>query len=237
LEYLRTGFPYTANLAIPVSGYNTEASFTRPLGEQSSGTYVYQLSLPSSITLPPHSVKSVGFFQTNVTVESFSYYSFVFSPINSRGKLLNAYNLTSFNNFLPNGRLLVREQGRFLGQINLPNLSINETYTMVFGFDADITYRRQVEVLEGNDNSNSITYYVEYNFENCKLSRDVRVYFIESFSLFKYFQIRNISTTNDIPDLVSYGTDLRGLFYLPHKNGQKMISYNLILDKFETIVK
>jgi len=235
-EYLRTGLLYGANAAVPLSGYKIDASFTRPIGEQASGTYVYRLTSPLSITLPPHSVKSVEFFNTNVTVEPFVAYSSVFSPVNSNGKLSNAYNLTSFDSFLPNGRLFLYDQERFVGEIDLPNLAIDETYTMIFGSDADISYRRQVKILEGNENSDSITYYVEYIFENSKTSRDVRVSFIESFSIFKYFQIRNISTSNDnndLPDLVCYGTDLRGYMFLPRQHGQKKISYNLIIYKFK----
>jgi len=215
------------------------SSLSYQFGEQTSGTYVYQLSLPSSMILPSNSIKSVSFFQPNITVDSFSYYSSVFSPVNASGKLLNAYNLTSFNNFLPNGRLFLREQGRFLGQIDLPDLSMEETYTMLFGFDADVLYRRQVKIIEGDENSDSITYYVEYVFENFKTLYDVRVYFTESFSLFKYFQIKNISTSNDnknFPDLISYGTDLRGYILLPRQNIPKIISYNIVTYKFQPIV-
>jgi len=238
LEIFRTSFSYPY-AATPVSVYKSESSYARPLGELATGTYVYQLSLPTPVTLPANSIKSVRFFQTNVTVEPFAYYSSTFSPVNSNGKLSKAYNLTSSSNFLPSGRLLVSEQGRFVGQMTLPTLSIGETYTMVFGVDADISYRRQVRIVEGDENSDSIKYYVEYVFENSKVSRDVRAYFTESFSLFKYYQIKNISTSTDaekIPDLVSYGTDLRGFIYLPQQNGQKTISFNLIIYKVKPTI-
>jgi len=110
---------------------------------------------------------------------------------------------------------------------------------MIFGFDADVSYHRQVKIVEGDEYSDSITYYVEYVFENFKTLHDVRVYFIESFSLFKYFQIKNISTSNDnnnFPDLISYGTDLRGYIFLPRQNVQKIISYNVIMYKFKPTI-
>jgi len=234
VEYLRTGLSYGANFDVLLSTYTTDSSSTRPLGEQASGTYVYQLLLSSFMTLPSHSMKSVELLQVNVTVEPFLYYSSVFSPVNSRGKLLNAYNLTSLNAFIPNGCLLLREQGRFIGQINLPDLTVNETFTMVFGSDPDILYDRRVKIIEGDEDSDSITYYVEYVFENYKLTRDVRVYFMESFGLFKYFQVQNISTVNNqnnFPDLVLYGTDLRGYMVIPRQRSQIMFSYNLITYK------
>jgi hypothetical protein len=235
LYYLHTTLLYESRVrGVPSSNYAIDSSLARPLGERASGTYVYELSLPSSIVLPGRSLKSIPFLQTNVTVESFLYYSSVFSPVNSNGKVLNAYNLTSMNDFLPNGRLLLREQGRFIGQVDLPNLSTNETYTMIFGSDAEVSYRRQVTVLQGDENSDSITYYVEYAFENCKPSRDVQVYFLESFSLFKNFQIQNISTVpnnNNLPNIRSYGTDLRGYIFIPRQCSQTMISYNFFVYK------
>jgi len=242
VEYLRTGLSYGANFDELLSTYTTDSSSTRSLGEQASSTYVYQLLLSSFMTLPSHSMKSVEFFQINVTVEPFLYYSSVFSPVNTHGKLLNAYNLTSLNSFIPNGRLLLREQGRFIGQINLPDLTVNETYTMVFGSDPDVLYHRRVKIVENdedNEDNDSITYYVEYVFENYKLTRDVRVYFIESFSLFKHCQVQNISTSNNennFPDLVTYGTDLRGFMVIPRQRSQITFSYNLIRYKVKPTV-
>jgi len=230
LDYFRTA------LSSYKSSVSESTSFPHPLGEQASGTYVYQLSLPLSITLPSRSLKSVPFLETFVTVESFLYYSSVFSPVNSNGRLLTAYNLTTMNNFLPNGRLFLREQGRFLGQIDLPNLPVNGTYTMIFGVDADVSYRRQVTVVEGDKHSDSITYYVEYVFENSKLSRNIQVYFLESFNLFKYFQIENLSTpknNNNLLNIKSYGTNLRGYIFVPYQNSQTMVSYNLIIYKYK----
>jgi hypothetical protein len=214
-------------------------SFTHPLGEQATGTYVYQLEIPSSISLAPHSIKSMKFFQANITVESFLCYSSIFSTINSDGKLMKAYNITSHNDYIPNGRLILQEQGRFMGEINLPDITMGETYTMKFGYDADISYRREIRIIEGDENTDKITYHVKYLFENYKSSRDVHLYFTESFSSIKYFQIKNISTSNDkknLPDLISYGTDLRGYMIIPRQRGEKIISYNLIVYKLKETI-
>ncbi|CAF4010670.1 unnamed protein product, partial [Rotaria sordida] len=222
---------------IPEASGGTDNSFIHPLDEQASGTHIYELSLPSSITLIPRSIKSIKFFETNVTIERFLYYSSVFSTVNSHGKLLNSFNLTSHNNFIPNGFLTLHEQGRFIGQIYLPDITQGETYTMKFGYDADVIYRRQVKILEDNKKSKSITYNVEYIFENYKSSHDVHLYFIESFTSLKYFQIKNISISNDnknLPDLISYGTDLRGYMIIPCQRIPKIISYNLITYKIKS---
>jgi hypothetical protein len=221
------------------SSVSSSSSFTRPLGEQATGTYVYQLATPSSIFLAPHSMKSITFFEANITVKPFLYYSSVFSPVNSDGKLTKAYNITSHNDYIPNGRLTLREQGRFMGEINLPDITMNETYTMKFGYDADVSYRRQVKIIQGDENADKMTYHVEYLFENYKSSRDVYLYFTESFSSIKNFEIKNISTLNDnenLPALVSYGTDLRGYMLIPRQRGQKMISYNVIVYKLKQTI-
>ena len=226
-DYLRSAFAYET-LQRDVS--NT----IRPLGEQASGTVVYQLSLPSSVTVPARSLKSVRFLETRVDVDSFFYYSSLFSPINSKGKLLTAYNLTSLENFLPNGRLLLREQGRFLGQIDIPDVSVNSTYTMLFGADADVSYRRQVSVLSDEDNDHTMSYRVEYVFENVKPLRDVPVYFSESFNSFKSFQIEELSRPINNDNLLNIelrGTDLHGYFLLPRQSIPMMISYKVLIFK------
>jgi hypothetical protein len=212
------------------SSYTSVSSSAHSLGEQASGTYVYQLTTPLSVSLPARSLKSIRFFETNITVEPFVYYSSVFSGANSNGKLLNAYNITSLNAYLPGGRLRLREEERFVGEITLPDLSANETYTMIFGSDADVSYRRQVKMIQGDEDSDSVTYNVQYVFENYKSSRDVCLYFVESFPSVRYFEVKNISKSNDdkkFPDLVSYGTELRGNLTIPSGRIQKMISYDI----------
>ncbi len=211
----------------------------RPLSEQVNSTYVYQLLIPSSITLPPHSLKSVRFFETNMTVESYGYYSSIFSPVNSTGKLFNAYDLTSFDKFIPHGRFLLHAQGKFVGQMNFPDLSKNRTLTLVFSYNPGVSYRRQVQILEGDENTDSIIYNVEYIFENSISPHDVSSYFLESFSSFKYFQIKNLSTSKDlkhVPDLVLSAIDLPVYILIPRLGSQKRISYYLIIYKFKPAV-
>ncbi len=183
----------------------------RPLNEQVNSTYVYQLSIPSSITLPPHSLKSVRFFEKNMIVESYAYYSSIFSPVNSTGKLSYAYDLTSFDKFIPHGRFLLHEQGRFVGQMNFPDLLKNRRLTLVVRYNPDVSYRRQVRILEGDENTDSIIYNVEYIFGNSKSPHDISSYFLESFSSFKYFQIKNLSTSNDLKLVAAPRGGYRGL--------------------------
>ncbi|CAF1548185.1 unnamed protein product [Rotaria sp. Silwood1] len=234
IEYLRSNSLYLTNGPLPLTSNSIDNNFIHALDEQVSSTHVYQLSLSSSMIIPSHSIKSIKFFETNITIEQFLYYSSEFSIINSNGKLINAFNLTSYNNFIPNGHLTLYEQGRLIGQINLPDITQGEIYMMKFGYDSDVIYHRQVTIIEDNPNNEYITYYIEYIFENYKLSHDIHLYFIESFKSLKYYQIKKISKSKDnknLPDLISYGTDLRGYFIIPCQRIQKIISYYLITNK------
>ena len=209
------------------------------MDKEASGTYVYETSVPSPFSLAPHSTRSVQFFQANVTVEPFHYYSAEFSPINGRGKLLNAYNITSHQTFIPNGRLSLHQEGRFLGQTKLPDLAIGETYTMVLGHDADVSYQRQVSMLEGDENSETMTYEVEYTFQNDAATTDARIDFVESFGSHKYFEVKNISQSSKLlqgADLMSYGTDLRGRLIVPRLPGRQTIRYQVVIFKVKPIM-
>jgi hypothetical protein len=206
------------------------------LGEQGSGAKVFQLRVPSGVILPPHSTTSVPFFEPHVNIDAFFSYSSLFSTVNTKEKLFKAYNITSLDTALPAGRLMLHEQGRFMGELDLPDLAAGEVYTMQFGYDAEVAYRRQVRILQGDDESNTVTYNVEITFENLKSSRDVFVDCTESFSEYKYFDVTRISMNNNgMPDLTLYGSELRGNFPLQQRNGRKMISYDVTVHKVRPV--
>jgi len=222
--------------AFTTSGYSsmTAARFVESLGEQASGTFVYQLNTPSALTLSPRSTTSINFFEPHVSVDAFLCYSAPFSTFNTKGKLAKAYNVTSLDSYVPSGRLMLREQGRFMGELTLPNLAVGETYKMLFGYDAEVFYRRQVNIVKGDEDSETIVYGIQIMFENHKLSRDILVDFTESFQHYKYFEVNNISTgmgSDKLVDLVLYGTDLQGRMMLKRQGGQKLIKFEVTIYK------
>jgi len=237
-EYYTYGTMLTS-MAMPMT---TSVRYTDYMGEQARGTYVYQLTTPSpTITLLPRSTTSINFFEPHVNVDPFLYYSSSFMTYNTKGKLVKAYNITSLDAFMPRGRLMMREQGRFVGELDLPDLAIGETYTMQFGLDADVSYRRYVRIVQGDEDTDTIVYRIEIMFENRKVSRDIPIDFIESFGNYKYFDINNISMSSDddrnnkMPDLVLYGTDLRGHMMLKRQGGQKVIKYEVTIHKTKPV--
>jgi len=220
----------------------SSARYTEQLGEQASGVYVYQLKTPSTtITLPPRSTTSIDFFEPQITVDSFLSYSSIFTTFNTKGKLAKTYNITSVDAYVPTGRLVMLEQGRFIGEVDLPDLTIGEIYTVQFSYDADVSYRRRVNMLQGDEDSESVVYGVEIMFENRKPLRDIPIDFTESYSAYKYYEVNNISTTvgdnnEKVVDLVLYGTDLRGHFMLKRQGGQKFIRYEVTVHKTKPLV-
>jgi hypothetical protein len=206
------------------------------LGEQANGAKVFQLRVPSGVVLPPHSTTSVPFFEPHVNIDAFFSYSSLFTTVNAKEKLFKAYNITSLDIALPAGRLMLHEQGRFMGELDLPELAVGEVYTMQFGYDAEVAYRRKVKILQGDEESNTVTYNVEITFENLKPTRDIFVDCTESFSEYKYFEVTQISMNNNgMPDLNLYGSDLRGHFPLQQRNGRKVISYNVTVHKVRPV--
>jgi len=112
---------------------------------------------------------------------------------------------------------------------------------MQFGYDADVFYRRRVNILQGDEDSDTIVYGIEIMFENRKQLRDVVIDFNESFGDYKYFEINNISSTlsddtnNRMPDLVLYGTELQGNMVLKRQNDRKLIKYEVTIHKIKPI--
>jgi hypothetical protein len=207
-----------------------DASFS--MREQPSSACVFDLDLTTDMILPPRSVKSFAYINDIVHVQSFLVYSSVFSSLNRKGKLIVAYNLTSANTFFPKGRLILREQGRLIGETNTPDMKHGETYTMLFGYDAKIDYCRHVTIVPNVDNTTSMTYNVQYMFDNNKSLKNIQLDFTESFSAYPYFEIKNISRSikdEHMFDLRVFGNDLRGQVTIVPEHKETLFSYDVTI--------
>ena len=211
------------------SGGNNQGSYdfvSSSVGEQASGVYIFDVKSLVDTILPAQSVQSVPLIRANMTVKSFVLYSSSFSTSNEQGKLIRAYNISSSEAFLPAGRWLLQERGQLLGEFNLEALARSEVYTMKFGVDPDVLYRRKVSLVERNEKNETITYDVEYTFINAKEMRDIIVDLRESFAYQKYFEIASFPT--HVP-LTLYGNELRGEFVLPRKQVELSFNYRVII--------
>jgi len=82
---------------------STVVSDRRRPDQPSSGRRRFPVTMQSPIVIPPRSVKSVQFMQPDVQVRPFPYFTTAFFAENSTGRVLNAYNITSMNGFIPTG--------------------------------------------------------------------------------------------------------------------------------------
>lgn len=204
----------------------TENSFT-PFEDTSSGIYVNHLSLERRLELPPKSVQSVPFLNAKVNVEPYLIYLSTFTPSKSSGKLQRVYELSTVDVNLPAGKLIIREDDRMVSQQQLPQLTIGERIPLRIGFDSDVLYRRNVHLINATENGSSMTYHVEYSFEDRHPSRNVSVRFTENFLNHQNIRLQPIS--NKIIEFVN--NEVQGNFIISGKSKPITFSYNITIFK------
>lgn len=226
IQFLSAGFGGPAKESNGFASHKTIA-----LGEQASGIYIYKIENLRDSDLLPESVKSVSLIESNVTVKSFVRYSQSFSNSNSEGKLIRAYNIIPQQTFLPAGRWTLREQGRLIGEFKLDALAASQVYTVEFTVDSDISYRRQVTIVDRNQANETITYRVDYTFTNAKPIRSVHVDFIESFQYQNYYEMKNMTRQPEtiVSEFRMSGSQLRGEFVLPGDRQESFLTYEVII--------
>ncbi|CAF0838444.1 unnamed protein product [Didymodactylos carnosus] len=188
------------------------------------GTYVYNINQP--IQLEPKCTVSVPFIKPQVQIKRFALYSTSFTTVNSKDKLCKCYRLKS-DKFIPKGVLSIREQGRIVGEVAVPDISAGEEYDVELGKDADIGFYRQISIESAS--KEQTVYKVEVTLEN-KKSHDIFVKFQEK--LFGKYSVDKISTTllqqalNT--DLILKGNELTGKFLLD-QNTKKVIRFEVTI--------
>ena len=86
-------------------------------------------------------------------------------------------------------------------------------------------------VLFEEENDHSMTYYVKHVFENVKPSRDIAVYFSESFRSFETEKFSRPRNDVDLMNIKLRDTDLRGYSVLPRQVETFVIHYKLLVYK------
>jgi len=145
--------------------------------------------------------------------------------------------LKSTDKFIPKGNLIVREQGRFISEIALPDLSVQEEFEMELGYDADILFNRQVSIKSTSDEQ--IVYKVEVTFENKKLREVVAIYREHFYGKYSIDE-NEISTTliqqDPVKDLFLKGNELNGRLTLS-QNANKTIHYQVTIQKEPKLIR
>ncbi|GHF31039.1 hypothetical protein HNQ07_000641 [Deinococcus metalli] len=130
----------------------------------------YDLTTP--FTLPANSVITLPFLTPKLTkFERYVGLTTYFNPGPQEGTLNRSYRLEA-DQRLPAGPLTVREDGRLVGQAQLPDTREGGTIDFTLGDDPDVEYTRSVQLVrQDKDTKGNVTrstYKVTYAFESSK---------------------------------------------------------------------
>ncbi|GEM46207.1 hypothetical protein [Deinococcus cellulosilyticus] len=112
---------------------------------------LYRYDLTQGFTLEASGTYTLPFVKPQTKVTPFLSATSYFYPQNTEGNLSRLYKFTS-SEFLPNGTVTVREDGRIVGQAQVPNLTANKETQLNLGQDADVSYKREVKTVSQNEN-------------------------------------------------------------------------------------
>ena len=134
------------------------------------GLYRYALSTP--FTLPANATVTLPFLTPKLTAfERYAGLNTYFQPRNTSGTLSRFYRLKA-DERLPGGSLTVREEGRIVGQTNIPETAKGAEIEFTLGNDPDVRYTRTVQTVSSEKNAQGnvvkTTYRVTYAFESSK---------------------------------------------------------------------
>jgi hypothetical protein len=138
-----------------------------------AGLYMYSIS--DGYTLQPRSTFSLPFAAPTIELKKVALLECSFNQSNSKGQSGRVYKMKS-NEFLPNGPVTVREDGRVVGQSNIPDLSADENCDLNVGNDPEVSFEREVQTLCHNENQSE--YEVKVIIKNNK-RREINIEFIE----------------------------------------------------------
>ena len=138
-----------------------------------AGLYMYSIS--DGYTLQPRSTFSLPFVAPTIELKRVALLECYFDQSNSKGQSGRVYKIKS-SEFLPNGSVTVREDGRVVGQSNIPDLSADENSDLNVGNDPEVSYEREVKTLSHNENQSE--YEVKVIMKNRK-GRSINVEFKE----------------------------------------------------------
>ncbi|CAF0973631.1 unnamed protein product [Rotaria sordida] len=129
-----------------------------------AGIYWYSIDQP--FILIQQSTFSLPFVKPNIKLEKYAGLKNYFQEQTQKGKFQRKYRIES-DRFLPKGTVTVREDGRVVGQAQLPDISQGEKQDLDCGNDPDVSYTRQVKIL--SQKRESASYDIKLIIKNVKI--------------------------------------------------------------------
>ena len=161
-----------------------------------------------------------------MNVEAFALYSDEFSPLNKTRQLVAGLNISCTNEFLPGGHLSVQADRLIIGVEDMPDLEVEETYLVFLNENEGMVSSREVTIVQGDAETDSIEYRVEYEMNKTFMGRELLLDFYELFPSGQQIEVKNLSTD----DVQSEFTD--NLLHL--RTGQKQFGYNVVIHKVKS---
>ena len=128
---------------------------------------LYRYGLTQRYTLPAASTYTLPFLTPKLSgFQRFASLNTYFSTGNSAGTFNRSYRFRADQN-LPGGQVTVREAGRIVGQVGVPETAKGERVEFSLGRDPDVRYLRRVETLSTSKNGGR--YRVTYTFRNSRV--------------------------------------------------------------------
>ncbi|CAF1238849.1 unnamed protein product, partial [Didymodactylos carnosus] len=108
-----------------------------------AGLYWYSIDQP--FVLVSQSTFSLPFVEANITLTKYAGLELHFVERTQKGKFQRKYRVES-DKFLPKGTVTVREDGRVVGQAQVPDMTQGDKQDLDCGNDPDVSYNREVKV-------------------------------------------------------------------------------------------
>ncbi|CAF0946448.1 unnamed protein product [Didymodactylos carnosus] len=145
--------------------------------EQGEIAGLYYYSLDQSFVLASQSTFSLPFVEVNVKMERIALKRHHFNERSHKGKFDRVYRIEG-DKFLPKGTCTVRENGRVVGQVHLPDMGVGDKHDLECGSEFDVGFSCQVTVLSQKRYTSS--YAVKLTIKNTKEKRAMKYEYHES---------------------------------------------------------
>ncbi|CAF0791003.1 unnamed protein product [Adineta ricciae] len=205
----------------PVMGFAPTISES----EELVGVYLFRIN--ETFVLDPRSTFILPMFRPTIDIERYGSIEKYFSSVDNHGNARRAYRLRVEKNFLPAGKVFVRESDRLVGETYWSDVGANQTNEFSLGQDPDLQYIEYVQLDSRRNISNEntfplilSTYTIDLHLINNK-QRDVTIEYRLKFSSQVNLSLKDNSTNSSI---VMDGASLLGIFRL-NANGEQYAKF------------
>jgi len=188
-----------------------------------AGLYWYSIDQP--FVLVSQSTFSLPFVEAKIKMEKYAGLELYFQERTQRGKFQRKYRIES-DKFLPKGCVTVREDGRVVGQAQVPDMGIGDKQDLDCGNDPDVSYHREVKVT--SQKRDGASYEIRLTLKNAK-QKPIKFEYKEVITAAK-FVVSPKGDNAHVMKSVSDGLHIHEDEDLPPNNQERVFEYDIHLD-------